>query len=198
MNWFPVGKDGANKIYVSKEHCEAEEGQACYDITGKDLRYHELVSHPQLDGDGNQMYAQDPVLDGDGNSVLDGDGNPTYTQGAALTYNTLEENAGLKASVEADDAALSGSEAAIEVKLKNMEFGKRVLAIVSIRNDAKSLQPADVVSLSNTYAPIQGLLLNGSIATAKAQIEAITPDGVLVSQDDLDAILAEINAYLGV
>ena len=156
MNWFPVGKVGANKVYSLKSDCESEEGQVCYEITGKDLRYH---------------------------SVVDGE---------------LVEDANLKASVEASDAALAASESAIALKLKNMEFGKRVLAIVSVRNDAKSLQPADVLSLSNTYAPIQALLLNGSIATAKAQVEAIVPDGVLVTQADLDAILAEMNAYLGV
>lgn len=156
MNWFPVGKNDANKVYSSQAQCESEEGQACYDITGKDLRYH---------------------------VVVDG---------------ALVEDAGLKASVEAADLAKAGADAAIAQKLKNMEFGKRVLAIVSVRNDAKSLQPADVLSLSNTYAPIQALLLNGSIATAKAQVEAITPDGTLVTQADLDAILAEMNAYLGV
>lgn len=170
MNWFPVGKNGANKTYSDKEQCESEEGQACYEITGKDLRYHTL-QEIEVGQDENQQ----PILE---------------TQ--------LLEDAGLKASVEAADLAQVGSEAAIALKLKNMEFGKRVLAIVSIRNDAKSLQPADVVSLSNTYAPIQGLLLNGSIATAKAQVEAITPDGTLVTQGDLDAILAEMNAYLGV
>ncbi len=168
-NWFPVGKSGAKTTYVSKSDCEYAEGQACYDITGKDLRYHTL-QEVQVGVDG-----ENPIME---------------TQ--------LLEDAGLKASVLASDAALASSDAAIAQKLKNMEFGKRVLAIVSIRNDAKSLQPADVLSISNTYAPIQALLLSGSIATAKAQIEAIIPDGTLVTQADLDAILAEINAYLGV
>lgn len=164
MNWFPVGKNGANKVYSDKAQCESEEGQACYDITGKDLRYHTL-QEVQV---GEEMQMQ------------------------------LLEDAGLKASVLAADIEAGNIESSIALKLKNMEFGKRVLAIVSVRNDAKSLQPADVLSLSNTYAPIQALLLNGSIATAKAQVEAIVPDGVLVTQADLDAILAEMNAYLGV
>lgn len=169
-NWFPVGKEGANKTYSSKAQCEAEEGQACYDITGKDLRYHSL-QEVQVGVDENE----DPVME-----------------------LQLLEDSGLKASVEAADASLAASEAAVAAKLKNMEFGKRVIAILSVRNDAKSLSAADIVSLTNTYAVIQSLLMSGSIATAKAQIEAVTPDGTLVTQDDKDALLAEINAYLGV
>lgn len=155
-NWFPVGKEGAKTVYSDKAQCELAEGQTCYDVTGKDLRYH---------------------------TVVDGQ---------------LVEDAALKEEVLDGDEVQEIAEMAIAQKLRNMEFGKRILAIVAIRNDSKNLQPADVVSLSNTYAPIQALLLNGSIATAKAQIEAITPDGTLVTQADLDAILAEINAYLGV
>jgi hypothetical protein len=45
MNWFPFGKEGANKVYSVKSECESEEGQECYDITGKDIRYHELVDN---------------------------------------------------------------------------------------------------------------------------------------------------------
>jgi len=177
MNWYPVGKEGANTTYKDKSACEAAEGQACYDITGKDLRYHSVLPVALLDEN------SDPLLDGEG--------NPLYE------YQLLED-AGLKTSVLSADGNLEASEAAVQGKIKNMEFGKRILAIVSIRNDAKSLSAADVLSISNTYAPIQALLLSGSIATAKAQIEAITPDGTLVTQADLDAIVAEIDAYLGV
>lgn len=33
MNWFPVGKEGANVTYTDKAQCEAAEGQACFDIS---------------------------------------------------------------------------------------------------------------------------------------------------------------------
>lgn len=169
-NWYPVRKKGANKTYSSQQGCEAKEGQVCYEITDKDLRYHTL-QEVQIGEDENQV----PIME---------------TQ--------LVEDVALKATVEAEDIALAASENLIKDKLKNMDFGKRVLALVSIRNDAKTLSTVNVASISATYAPIQALLLSGSIATAKNQILSIVPDGTLVTQADLDAIVAEINSYLGV
>jgi hypothetical protein len=169
-NWFPVGKEGANTVYAQKDVCEAQEGHACYDITGKDVRYHVIQ----------------PVQVG-----VDELGAPVYEP-------QLVEDPDLKAQVEAADAAEAAQDMAISEKMANMHFGQKVLALIAVRNDAKSLQPADIVSLTTAYATIQSLLLSGSIATAKAQIEAITPDGTLVTQADKDSILAAINDYLGV
>ncbi len=41
-NWFPFGKTGANKTYTNKAVCETDEGQTCYDITDKDIRYQKI------------------------------------------------------------------------------------------------------------------------------------------------------------
>ena len=72
-----------------------------------------------------------------------------------------------------------------------------MIAYIGARNMAKSLTTAQVKTVVETYSTIQALLASGSIATAKVEIEAVTPDGTLITQADKDAILAEVNAYLG-
>lgn len=41
--WFPIGKEGAIKAYESQADCEADEGQACYDIGEDEPSDYDLV-----------------------------------------------------------------------------------------------------------------------------------------------------------
>lgn len=109
----------------------------------------------------------------------------------------LVENAAEKTSVEAADAAKAQLRADIGAMKAHIKFGNRMIAYIGARNMAKSLTTAQVKTVVETYSTIQALLASGSIATAKVEIEAVTPDGTLITQADKDAILAEVNAYLG-
>lgn len=109
----------------------------------------------------------------------------------------IVEDEAKKVSFLAEKAQKESDEAKIKSQLKNMEFGKRVVALIGSRNSEKSLTPGQVKQLVESYSVIQSLLMSGSILTAKAEIEAITPDGVVITQADKDAILNEINTYLG-
>ena len=83
----------------------------------------------------------------------------------------------------------------IALATKAMDWGKRVVALIGIRTDAKNLNASQINQLNETFAPIVQLLFTGSLQTAYGAVDAITPDGTLVTQADKDAILAEIAAF---
>jgi len=86
---------------------------------------------------------------------------------------------------------------ALKAQMKLIKYGQELIALIGIRNKAKTgLTSEQVLSMTNTYAPIQSLLLSGSLVTAKSQIEAITPSEA-ITQEDKDYILGKINYYLG-
>jgi len=67
---------------------------------------------------------------------------------------------------------------------------------MSIRNDAKNLNGAQIVQLVQDFGSINQAWLNGSIATSRVLVDAITPDGTILTNADKTAILAEIDANL--
>lgn len=92
-------------------------------------------------------------------------------------------------------AALVSEEKEVQKELAEMELGKRVIATISMRNKKKSLTIAQVQQITQTYSGINALLLNGSLGSAKAAIEAEVPDGTLVTQEDKGALLALLSEY---
>lgn len=112
---------------------------------------------------------------------------------------TVVEDATLKTSIEAADAAKAQVEADVKEMEKHVRFGQRMIAYIGARNKQKSpaLTTAQVKTIVETYSTIHALLGSGSLVTAKAEIEALAVNDPLVTQADKDAILGEINAYLG-
>lgn len=96
----------------------------------------------------------------------------------------------------AENTSLKTAESDIAVRMKRIQFGQRLVAIMSIRNDAKNLTGAQIVQLVQDFASINTAWLNGSIATSRALVDAITPDGTILTTADKTAILAEIDANL--
>jgi hypothetical protein len=99
-----------------------------------------------------------------------------------------------KTQEEIDREAQEALENAIELKRQRMSCGQRVIALFSVRNDAKDLSTAQVQTLSENYAQVQSLLLNGSLATARMIINSISPDGLLTTQDDKEALINELDS----
>jgi hypothetical protein len=95
-----------------------------------------------------------------------------------------------------DKIAAKEAEDQIAMRMKRQEFGRRVIAIMSIRNDTKTLTTPQIVQFRSDYADINEALQNGSIGTARALINAITPDGTITTSADKTALLAEIDANL--
>jgi len=223
-NWYPVGKAGATKTYGTKDSCETKEGQECFDVTGVDRRYKEVQPSQQddltkpifkapynvenCDSDthcGGLMQAKEAeCTNGDysqyqKNAVLPGytiycTGVTGYEQ---KTVNVIVDNAALKTSVEAADAQKAADDAALAAVAADAAFGNRMIAYVGARVRSKSLNLTDTKQVLSDYSAVIGLLRAGSITHAKTEIEGLTPDGTRISQADKDALLAEINAYLG-
>lgn len=97
---------------------------------------------------------------------------------------------------QAQSAALSNAKAAAK---KLRECGQGVMDLVLVRNSQKqpTLTTAQVKQVVTVYAPIKGLLETGSLNSAKEEVQAVVPDGVLVTSADKVAIIGAIDACLG-
>ena len=85
----------------------------------------------------------------------------------------------------------------VEVMMKAMDLGKYIIAGFSVRNMAKNLTKGQIKQLSQDLAPLQSLALSGSIDTLRTELENYIPDGILVTQSDLDWSVSEINRVIG-
>lgn len=109
----------------------------------------------------------------------------------------IVENATKKAAYDSALAASEAMEAAIATAMKAINHGKRVIALLVVRNASKGLTTAQIEQMNSTYAEIKNLLETGSLVTAKEKIELITPDGTIVTEADKTALISEINSFLG-
>lgn len=114
----------------------------------------------------------------------------------ATTRVAVDGNGDAFLEEDADAIALQASEDEIALRVKRIQFGQRLVAIMSIRNDAKSLTTEQIVQLVNDFADINKAWLNGSIATSRALVDALVPDETILTTADKTAILAEIDANL--
>jgi hypothetical protein len=110
---------------------------------------------------------------------------------------TITENATKKAAYDSSRLASEQMEAAIASAMKAIDHGKRVIALLLVRNASKGLTTAQIEQMNSTYAEIKNLLETGSLVTAKEKIESITPDGTIVTEADKVALVLEINSFLG-
>lgn len=100
--------------------------------------------------------------------------------------------------IEVDESkvALKASEENLKIRKLRREFGGRLIDIMSQRNEEKDLSTEEIVELANTFADINKCWLNGSISTSRVLVNAITPDGIVLTADDKSAILNEIDNNL--
>ena len=86
---------------------------------------------------------------------------------------------------------------ALASQMKMLKYGQELIALIGIRNKTKTgLTSTQVLSMVNTYAPIQSLLLSGSLETALIQINSIAVSAE-ITQEDKDYIISKVNYYLG-
>lgn len=106
------------------------------------------------------------------------------------------ENATRKAAYESAKAQKDAMETGIQTAIKRINHGKRIIALLLVRNAPKNLNKGQIKQMNATYAEIKGLLETGSLETAKDEINAITPDGTIVTNEDKTALIAEIDSFL--
>ncbi len=190
-NFFPVGKPNAKTIYATKEACEAAEGQACYDITGVDLETHDLVDAPLLDGQGQPMFEQIPVLDENQQPVLDENGQPTYSQGPQIMQKVFQLNAQKAAAKAAVQAQVQKVRNRTDDRIFCLGIIDEIAAINEDLNDPQLM--AAIVSNANFVAIIL-MLLTGGLKTARALMVAHGPS--LYPQATVDAFVAKMDAQI--
>lgn len=226
-NWFPVGKQGAATTYTQESACETQEAAECFEISGKDLRFHVLQS-TEVDDLSKPIYktkyeitscdtpeecvqivatlqsenqcddAPNDFAAYEENALLPGysaycTGIEGYEQ---KTATDLVLDAGLQTTVLAADSAAAANDGAVKQVMVKMACGKVVQAQMALRNVTKGLTPTQVKDFMEQFATIKSLLDAGAMVTAKAEVEAITPDGTLTTADDKTAMVAEINKCL--
>lgn len=222
-NWFPIGKEGAKTVWMQKAKCEKAEGQACYDISKKDPRFHEpqtsMVDNPakpiykpkydfvncDSPSDCTQKAGSKTCLTGDHSTYEKNQmpipGYSLYCVGITgyeqMEQTVLVENSAKKTEVQASEAQKEAMDLKLEKLAKDAQFGSSMIGLVGVRLRDKNLTRAQTKQVMKDYRELIDLLKVGSIEHSKAEVESITPDGTLISQGDKDALLAEINAYLG-
>lgn len=77
-----------------------------------------------------------------------------------------------------------------------IQRGDEVIALISILNEDKGLNASQVQTFVSTYAPIMQMVQSGSFPTAKTMVEAVTPDGVIVTADDKTKIIAKLDELI--
>lgn len=97
-----------------------------------------------------------------------------------------------KALKEADEL----QEQKLQEKIKLIDAGKRVIALLNLRNESKNLTGEQIGQMVTAFASIKGLLETGSLKTAKYLIGQVVADGVIVTDADKTALIAELDKWI--
>lgn len=84
----------------------------------------------------------------------------------------------------------------LQEKIKLIDAGKRVVALLNLRNEPKNLTGEQIGQMVTTFASIKGLLETGSLKTAKYLIGQVVADGVIVTESDKTALIAELDKWI--
>ena len=214
------------KSHRTKGECEKLSGFSCFDIEGKDLRYIKVETSPEDDKSKpiykerynvvacsdemdctNKLSAElEPYCDQGQNDFVTYEKNvllPGMTYGCSgivgyeqVQVTKLIVDQALKTQVLAKDIADKEKREGVERELNDIEFGKKLMAIIGYSSKKKGLTPTQIQSLRSAVSAAESALSVGAIEQAKVSIEGYTPDGTLLTQQDKDDILEEINNYL--
>lgn len=226
QSYYPVGKSGDNRtVYGKKSDCESKESWPCEDIGGKDLRYWDETT-VQVDDVSNPIYkaeynveACDIEVDCMEKLSAKTDCTNDPADAPTLRENTLMpgwsvvctqvtgyeqkdkviliENAAVKSSLLAADAAKIAQQDGLSQAKAARKFGESILDMMAVKNVEKSLSKGQIKQVVQDYELVRQLLVSGAVATARDEIAAMVPDGARVTQADKDDILAALDAYLG-
>lgn len=219
-NYWPLGKQNANKVYAQKSDCESKEGVDCVDITGKDLRFH-VARTTEVEDNSKPIYKTQYDVEAcqSANECQALVGSKTCSQGdnAAFSANTLMPgfkayctgiegyekkevkelvlDSQLQNQVLAADAVKAANESAIQTVMRHMRCGGKVKAIVSLRNSMKQMTAEQVKEFTQNFLTIAALLDAGALVTAKGEVQSIAV-GPMVSEEDKESIVSAIDACL--
>lgn len=79
---------------------------------------------------------------------------------------------------------------------KNIEIGKQLILGFAAKNIFAGLDALEIGPLVSQLLPIQVLLLQGNLASAKTLVDALTPSGPLTAEL-IAGLSAQLGAYTG-
>ena len=217
-NYFPMGKEGANTVYAAKANCEVKEGQTCYDVSecSPNRCSLEAVEVPDFDQDPIQvitdevpctdepecqaLIAEETFCSDTSYQALWGDRNEDGNLSAWCVHDEYPTKI-VKQLVEDQDKidainAAAAQRAALSAKRAQMECAKNIQALMALRNDQKGLNPGQRKQFVAQFSEIKDLMDTGSLQAALEEVQAVQPDGTLVTQDDIDAVAGLIQGCL--
>jgi len=171
-NWMPKSLilAGSNQAFQLKSSCEKQSGQECFDIG----------VHP------SSVYSEEigsidiPDPDNEGQTIPQATSTIVLDQSKLDAYNSAKQTS--------DSLASAMSQAN-----KRLDCGKGAIALVLVLNSPKNLTEQQVATFSTTFAPIQNLLLSGSLTTAKSLINSVEADGTIVKESDKTSVVNYID-----
>lgn len=208
-NWMPVSKIQAqsSQAYELESECKSRSSEQCLDL-GSDVEMVKLGMVSLVNDWGPESEVESCSDESDCTAKLAAKSCPEPLQKFAdalwtkvycvelLGKQIVKDSAAYTAHLSAQ-AASAALESALKQAKALQECGKRVMALMLVRNQPKGLSTAQVKSIVSTYAPVEALLDSGSLVSAKEEIQAVSADGVLVTEADKTALTQEIDKCLG-
>jgi hypothetical protein len=204
--WFPVGKDGADTVYVDSLRCLKIEGVECFDVAACPINECELVDNYVLDyiAKSNETACTDE-LDCDTKFIelscsLDEEKIKNYDLLSVycakpiykIEGKKLAESASKKAAHEAAEASKKQLEIELLMVQKARDCGSRAINVMSLRNAKKGLSKEQRKQILTIYEDIKNMLDVGSLDNAKYAINSATADGILITDLDKSSMIETI------
>lgn len=221
-NWLNLSKikSGSIEAYSIKSACEKVSNETCYDLgaypssvyseidievddSTKPVYSKNDVQSCQSDEQCNSFHVSKVCSNGE-SSILNLELMQVYCSKFLSYGQKTIKSIGLDQVKLAaynlelqSKAAAAAKEAAIGYAQKLMACGQRVIAYMLVRNQPKQLSTSQIDLLVQTYGPIKSLLETGSLTTAAEKIQAVSVDGVVITEADKTALVNEINSCKG-
>lgn len=110
--------------------------------------------------------------------------------------NTIIENEANKAAYLEVKLQKDLLENPVRQAMMNQDCGKKIVALMSVRNKSRNVSNQNKKLLLQTYSSIISMLNAGSLDLVKEEMLLVEPDGSLITNEDKDALIAKINECL--
>jgi len=208
-NWMPLSKIQAlsSQAYQLESDCKKQSQEQCLDVgnspeivslgfTSLTDKFSKSQVEACLDADDCETKFQALICeDSQETSIKNLDLLEVYC--SKFLYKELAINSAGFSAYQANKLAAAQMAGAFAQAKSLRECGGKVMDLLLIRNAPKGLTTSQIKQMVLTYAPIKGLLETGSLNSAKEEIQAITPDGLLVTAGDKTALIAKVDECIG-
>ena len=87
---------------------------------------------------------------------------------------------------------------AVAKEIQNQAFGQEMYALVKVVQKKKGLNKVQRKQLRSSFKEVKTMLMDGDLDLALDELKNITPDGTLISDEELQSLIQRIETHLGV